>query len=109
MTNTLNTRHPRESNVGEDHIRILCFNAPQRFFHRTMTAGAGKAISAVDQRSQAFTDLAHVFDDHHADERVTRAGSACLRLCVLSQEIHTEIECLKALTLDSCRPFVTYS
>ena len=63
------TVHSRQTNIGQHHIRELMTDAIERFFHRTIAAGARVTVGAIDQKSQTLADVALVLDDRHLDRR----------------------------------------
>ena len=72
------TRHPRQTNIGQYNIGKVTHYSVERRFHAVVTADTTKSARAIDQGCQTFTHLAHVFNDHNSDEiRRNRMTGCC--------------------------------
>ena len=68
----VDTRHSRQANVGEDHLRRLAIETRQSRFHAVVTVQTTEAAGAVNQRRQTLAHFAGVLDDYYPNDTISR-------------------------------------
>src|SRR5215831_6330109 len=63
----LNARHSRQANIHQSYVGQIAADAFQSLFHRAKRIRATVSWGAIDEESQAFADVAPIFDNGYLD------------------------------------------